>query len=361
MILVSEKSHYNQRGTMKTTGALLTDNQFSNIAQVRDNQLEMFDIDASLKNLKAVKEFGIPVSKIVLAMSEACRHEAKCVLNIKNQPEDKYSERNKLNDLPGRVWIQETKSNWRQKGLGRGHPHTVYERLHPAPFSYQDVGRLIRFFTKRNNEVLDPFCGIGSTLKACAFLERNGIGVELSPTWAALAEERLAVEVGVDHKQKVVCEDIRTAISNFRDEQFQFVVTSPPYWNILTKNGDHKVKESRLSKNLATQYSNNQSDLGNIEKYEVFLQELTNIFRQIVTKVEDKRYMAIIVSDFRHGSKFYPFHSDLYHYLCDDTIRLVGISTLEQTHKKLYPYGYPFCYIPNIHHQYILLFQVFHQ
>ena len=348
---------------MKAISPLLADNQISTngISDIRDDQLEMFDQDISLKDLKAVKEFGVPVSKIMLAMSETCRHEAKRALNIEIRPDDKYSERNKLNDLPGRVWIQETKSNWRQKGLGKGHPHTSYERLHPAPFSYQDVGRLIRFFTKGKDQVLDPFCGIGSTLKACAFLDRKGIGVELSSTWAELAEERLTVEVGTHHGQKVVCQDIRTAFSNFTDEQFQFAVTSPPYWNILTKNADHKVRESRLEKNLATQYSNSQSDLGNIEKYEIFLQELTNIFRQVAVKVENKRYMAIIVSDFRHGSKFYPFHSDLHHHLCDDTIKLVGISMLEQTHKRLYPYGYPFCYIPNIHHQYILLFQVFHQ
>jgi DNA modification methylase len=348
---------------MKTTIPPLANNEIptNRANELKDDQLEMFNKDISLENLKAVKEFGIPASKILLAMSETCRHEAKQTLNIESRPEDKYSDRNKLNDLPGRVWIQETKSNWRQKGLGKGHPHTSYERLHPAPFSYQDVGRLIRFFTKSKDQVLDPFCGIGSTLKACAFLDRKGTGVELSSTWAELAEERLTVEVGIHHNQKVVCEDIRAALSNFRDEQFQFAVTSPPYWNILTKNGDHKVKESRLAKNLATQYSNSQSDLGNIEKYETFLQELTNIFRQVAVKVENKRYMAIIVSDFRHGSQFYPFHSDLYHHLCGDTIKLVGISMLEQTHKKLYPYGYPFCYIPNIHHQYILLFQVFHQ
>ena len=347
---------------MKATFSLLTDNRISTngTKEIRDHQLELLDKEASLKNLKAVKEFGIPVSKILLAMSQACRHEAKHALNIENRPNDKYSERNKLNDLPGRVWIQETKSNWKQKGLGKSHPHTFYERLHPAPFSYQDVGRLIRFFTKSNDQVLDPFCGIGSTLKACAFLDRKGTGVELSSTWAELAEERLIVEVGNHHNQKVICEDIRTALSDFRSQQFQFVVTSPPYWNILTKAGDHKVKEARIANNLATQYSNSQQDLGNIKEYEGFLNELTNICRQVATKIEDKRYMAIIVSDFRHGSLFYPFHSDLYHNLCDDTIKLVGISTLEQTHKRLYPYGYPFCYIPNIHHQYILLFQIFH-
>lgn len=327
------------------------------------HQFELFSVDGeeSVRDLKGVREFGIPASKIVQAMSQACRDEVSRSLEVETRPTDKFSERNQLNDLSGRVWIQETKSIWQQKGLGAQHPHAYYERLHPAPFSYQDVGRLIRFFTKSGERVLDPFCGIGSTLKACAVLEREGVGVELSPVWAELSQERLNVEVGDSHNQRVICEDIREALSVLEDEQFQFMVTSPPYWSILTKDADHKVKEMRLSGNLATQYSESKNDLGNIEGYEPFLDELADVFRKVAMKVEHKRYMAIIVSDFRHASDFYPFHSDLYQRLCNDTIKLVGVSTLEQRHKKLYPYGYPFCYIPNIHHQHILLFQVFHR
>ena len=327
------------------------------------DQFELFSVDSeeTVKNLKGVREFGIPASKIVQAMSKACRDEVFRSLVVETRPTDKFSERNKLNDLSGRIWIQETKSTWHQKGLGAHHPHAYYERLHPAPFSYQDVGRLIRFFTKSGERVLDPFCGVGSTLKACAVLGREGVGVELSPVWAELSGERLDVEIGDSHNQRIICEDIRDALSLFQDEQFQFIVTSPPYWSILTKEADHKVKEMRLSGNLATQYSKSESDLGNIERYESFLEELAGVFREVSMKVENRRYMAIIVSDFRHASDFYPFHSDLYQRLCNETIKLVGVSTLEQRHKKLYPYGYPFCYIPNIHHQYILLFQVFHQ
>ena len=58
------------------------------------------------------------------------------------------SPKNALNDLTAREWIPETKSFWYQKGLGAGHGPAEIERLHPAPFSYQDVARLVRFFTK---------------------------------------------------------------------------------------------------------------------------------------------------------------------------------------------------------------------
>src|SRR5687767_6137858 len=105
------------------------------------------------------------------------------------------SPRNKLNDLTAKEWIQETVSVWRQKGLGAGHPDAQIERLHPAPFSFTDVSRLIRFFTKSGQTVLDPFVGIGSTLKAACLEGRHGIGIELSEEFGDLARERLDREI----------------------------------------------------------------------------------------------------------------------------------------------------------------------
>ena len=56
--------------------------------------------------------------------------------------------RNTLNDLTGREWLPETKSFFFQKGLGAKHPHAQIERQHPAPYSFQDVMRLITFSLK---------------------------------------------------------------------------------------------------------------------------------------------------------------------------------------------------------------------
>src|SRR5215831_11168723 len=105
------------------------------------------------------------------------------------------SARNTLNDLSAREWLSESVSVWMQKGLGAGHADAQVEREHPAPFSFTDVARLIRMFTKRGMTVLDPFAGVGSTLKACALERRNGIGMELNARFVELAQQRLTGEV----------------------------------------------------------------------------------------------------------------------------------------------------------------------
>lgn len=268
-----------------------------------------------------------------------------------------YDKRNSLNELTGKQWIQDTKSIWRQKGLGATHPETKYERAHPAPFSFQDVARLIRFFTKKGMLVVDPFCGVGSTLKAAALEGRVGIGFELSPKWAELAKLRLREETPDDSGQQVWCIDAQEGVKRLPDNSVDFIVTSPPYWGILNKRPDHKVKGQRVAHGLDTNYSSDERDLANIDTYDVFLEKLAGIFNELAYKLVSGRYCAIIVSDFKHGQKFYSFHSDLVSKIDSSLLELQGITILEQSHKALYPYGYPYAYVPNIHHQYILIFR----
>ena len=95
--------------------------------------------------------------------------------------------RNKLNDLTGKDWLPETKSFFYQKGLGADSPEAQIEKLHPAPYSFQDIGRLVTFFTKKGMKVLDPFGGVGSTAKACEVNGRTCTSIELSPKWHELS------------------------------------------------------------------------------------------------------------------------------------------------------------------------------
>lgn len=268
--------------------------------------------------------------------------------------------KNQLNDLNATDWIKNTVSVFVQKGLGSKHPDTKIEKQHPAPFSFQDVGRLIRFFTKKNQRVLDPFCGIGSTLKACALSDREGVGIEIVKKYVDLTKERLKTEVEnqlfANKKQHIIHGDALKKIKKFKSNEFDFIVTSPPYWSILNKKADHKVKKERVANNLDTKYSEMKEDLGNIEDYDDFLKVLSGFFNDCSRILKPKKYLVIIVSDFRHKSKYYTFHSDLAKLL-EKKYTLKGMTILYQNKKKVYPYGYPFSYVPNIHHQYILILQ----
>lgn len=279
--------------------------------------------------------------------------------NIADSPPT-IDSRNQLNDLTSKEWIRETVSVWDQRGLGAGHPDAKIERQHPAPFSFTDVGRLIRFFTKKGHTVLDPFVGVGSTLKACAIDQRYGIGIELNPDFAELSRRRLDTEVcdifsTVDN-QRILEGDARDHLPELADESIDFVVTSPPYWSILKK-ADHKVRQERLAKGLAKDYGTDARDLGQIERYDDFLQELALILGECVRVLKRGRYMAIIVSDFRDKSKYIMFHADLTHVLESCGLEMRGLKILYQRHKKVFPYGYPYAYVPNIHNQFVLILQ----
>ncbi len=284
--------------------------------------------------------------------------------SVEEKPVDK---RNTLNDLNGTQWLPVTKSFFYQKGLGAKHPHAQIERQHPAPFSYQDVSQLITFFTKKDMKVLDPFGGVGSTAKACELEGRYCTSIELQEKWHNLAIERLDTEVfeGASKKHNFLQGDTRTILKQLDDSFFDFMVTSPPYWSILNKKADHKVKKERLANNLATNYSeDDKNDLANIESYEEFLNTLVDdVFLECGRVLRPKKYMCLIVSDFRNKSEFISFHSDLIQALNHKETKdgykifLQGVKILLQNHKSLLPYGYPFAYVENIHHQYVLIFR----
>lgn len=297
-------------------------------------------------------------------VQEGLLNEVEEESEVKEKTVDK---RNKLNDLTGTEWLPATKSYFYQKGLGAKHPHAKIERQHPAPFSFQDIESLILFFTKKGMSVLDPFGGVGSTAKACALNGRICTSIELQKKWSDLAIERLETEVGEGEssEHRFIVGDSKKILKELESNSMDFMVTSPPYWMILNKKADHKVKKERLENNLATNYSDNDDDdLANIENYDEFLDILVDdIFMESARVLKEKKYMCLVVSDFRHKSEYVSFHSDLIHKMNNreinggGTLRLQGTKILIQNHKSLLPYGYPFAYVENIHHQYVLIFR----
>lgn len=269
--------------------------------------------------------------------------------------------RNQLNDLTAQEWIARTVSVLPQKGLGKNSQHAKYERMHPAPFSFQDVSRFIEFFTKIGQTVLDPFAGVGSTMKASALLGRRSVGIELSPYFCDLARKRLDDELPDDLLQtpevEIIEGDVRTELDSLEDQSVHCIVTSPPYWGILDK-VDHKAKQERLANGYHHNYGAEDADLSQIRDYDTFVYSLAEVFANLAPKLASKRYAVIVVGDFRNKSKYHMFHADLASAIeRTEQYALKGITILYQRHKRVFPYGYPYSFVPNLHHQYVLIMQ----
>ena len=62
---------------------------------------------------------------------------------------------------------------------------------HPAPFPIELPYRLIQLYTFKDEIVLDPFCGSGSTCLAAIKTERHYIGYDIDAKYIKLAEKRI--------------------------------------------------------------------------------------------------------------------------------------------------------------------------
>ncbi|MFI6050712.1 TRM11 family SAM-dependent methyltransferase [Streptomyces violascens] len=105
---------------------------------------------------------------------------------------------------------------------------------HPAKMLPQIAAHAIHTYTKPGDLVLDPMCGIGTTLVEAVHLGRHALGVEYEPQWADLAEQNLrrADAQGATATGAVFCGDARrltTLVPAAFHGLVDLVVTSPPY------------------------------------------------------------------------------------------------------------------------------------
>lgn len=65
-------------------------------------------------------------------------------------------------------------------------------RQHPNEKPVGLMEKLITVCSSPGDTVLDPFMGSGTTGVACVKLGRNFIGIEIDPTYFAIAQKRIA-------------------------------------------------------------------------------------------------------------------------------------------------------------------------
>ena len=264
---------------------------------------------------------------------------------------------NKLNNLDPKCWLKFQKS-WfvhnpppRKKGV----------LVHPAKFPETLAQEFIEFFTKQGETVLDPMAGTGSTLVAALRAGRNSYGIELNPKYAEIAkqiieEERTLLSEKVEGLTSKVISGDAAQISNYQLPMIDYVLTSPPYWDMLRVKGSETQKKRRDSAELDVHYSDDPNDLGNISDYEEFLEKLVNIYKGLKPVLCEKAYLTIIVKNVKKGGKIYPLAWDIAREL-GKTYILKDEKIWVQDNQRLAPFGLGSAWVSNTFHHYCLQFR----
>jgi hypothetical protein len=132
--------------------------------------------------------------------------------------------------LPVSVWTTAQTSPAAQR-KGRYVPEST---AHPAKMLPSIAAYATRHYTRPGDLVLDPMCGIGTTLIEALHAGRRAVGIEYEPHWVDVtrANLTLAHDAGVPHEGRVFHGDARQLAALLPNEylgQAALVVTSPPY------------------------------------------------------------------------------------------------------------------------------------
>lgn len=226
----------------------------------------------------------------------------------------------------------------------------VHSAWYWGNFVPQIPHQLILRYTKKNDWVLDPFLGSGTTLIECCRLERNGVGIELNPEVQAEARKLIAKEHNHHITAEVICGDsrqvdLKETMDKLKIKKFQMMLMHPPYYDII-------------------KFSKNPNDLSNAFSAEVFVQMFGEVLDHTVPYLEKGRYLGIVIGDKYHKGTWIP----LGFYLMNEvlkrgfTLKSIIVKNFEETkgkrnQKELWRYRALVGGFYIFKHEYIFLFK----
>jgi adenine-specific DNA methylase/DNA modification methylase len=257
---------------------------------------------------------------------------------------------NKTNNLTGKEWLQNSFSIWRD--LGKSEEEKKLK--HPAIFTIKLVSKLIDTFCKPNGgKILDPFAGSGTTLIAGLLKDKEVVGFDLSTEFKELFKKRATHSYNFNNyniDKTYIINDARNLTQHIDQNSIDLCITSPPYWDILNRKRTADYKQN-------VNYSNANEDLGNIADYNKFLQSLKEVSAEVFKSLKPKGYYILNVMDLRKKSDFFPLHMDASVIAKEVGFSLEDIIIWDRQNEynNMRPLGYPFKFIVNKVHEYLII------
>lgn len=288
--------------------------------------------------------------------------------------------RNTLNELSGEEWLYFTKSLWTTAYPSElGH---AARKAHGANKPPRLMARLIEFFTRRDELVLDPFAGVGGTLLGAAICRqpRRALGFEIDPRWVEIygrvvretsAERDGAGPVLADLGSadpggprsfdprgcRMELGDAFALLPTVEAASVDFVATDPPY--------NPQLRQTMAGGKLAVDFPNRRTDyamrsdapgdLANSATYAEYLGRMGEVFVELRRVLHRGRYAAVIVRDAYQSGRYRFTGADLASRAEEARLVPKGDLIWYQAGSRLRPYGYPAGFVPNIVHQHILI------
>ncbi len=287
---------------------------------------------------------------------------------------------NELNELSGEEWLYFTKSLWTTAYPSElGHAR---RKMHGANKPPRLMARLIEFFSRGGELVLDPFAGVGGTLLGAAICRtpRRAVGFELDPRWVAVYEHVVREALGERDGAGPVLRDLGEAdpggprsfdpsgltmvegdafalLRGLADGSVDVVATDPPYNPQLRLTMAGGALAERFA-NRRTDYAmvtDDPADLANSPCYEVYLERMGRVFGELRRVLRRGRYAVFIVRDAYQDGRYRFTAADLARRAEQAGLVPKGDLVWYQAGTRLRPYGYPRRFVPNIVHQHIVV------
>lgn len=276
---------------------------------------------------------------------------------------EKYQINNPLNNLSGGDWLNFTTSVFSTFYTTNGKDSYAHDirKIHPSPKPPQLMKEIIEFFTKENELVFDYFMGVGGSLLGAGLCNRNAIGIDLNQKYID-AYKLAAKEIGVDIFS-TKCGDCLEILNNEKemesllsDEKISLVLIDPPYANMMSK--EKTGADINVYGNVATPFTNDERDFGNLNQT-VFFDSLKQSVKLVLPYIKKHGYIVIFIKDLQPNKKeLNLLHADIIKKINEiPNLNYKGLRIWADRSAKLFPYGYPFSFVANQIHQYILVFR----
>ena len=206
-------------------------------------------------------------------------------------------------DLPLAIWpCAQTTSQWQRHGR-----YLPESNRHPGKMLPALARQAIETYSDPGDLILDPMCGIGTTLVEAIHTGRQAVGVELEPRWAKLARANIkyAHQQGASSTAQVIEGDARQLprlLAKQPDKLVDLVLTSPPYAcqiaDVSTENLVSGVGPIRRED--TSNYSPDRRNLGHA-RGNAYLEAMAEVYEASVTVLKPGGFLILVTKDMRSG------------------------------------------------------------